>query len=334
MKRSHDRIEAIAGAIALGEATNEERLEYRRHLSVCAACVQSLGGEHEIERTMALVSDAQQSEVWEPDLRPAIAAAAKRPSRILRRILSFGAACLGLVFGVHVLIASGFARMTPLLADPLVFNAGGARIVLEPRAPAPVTKPHPRLIVEHNVVQIDRAPIASSAISAVGSHSPDHPTQIAAVTVHPTHARSLQSDVPVWRRGSAWRTVAKTTTTSLSESAPQTLDQSQTQTVQIASAYATRDAVPLHGETSINPQPPIAAYDEGAQGTAVFEVFVDAQGAPTKCVITQSSGFASLDGSVCSAAMKVQYTPKTINGQPVAGTYRDAFTFRMADNGN
>jgi len=58
-------------------------------------------------------------------------------------------------------------------------------------------------------------------------------------------------------------------------------------------------------------------------------VLVDERGIPTKCVITKSSGYSILDKAVCKAAVAVRYTPKNIDGRPVAGTYRDAFTFRM-----
>ena len=58
------------------------------------------------------------------------------------------------------------------------------------------------------------------------------------------------------------------------------------------------------------------AYDEGAEGTSVFEVPIDERGTPTKCVITKSSGYSVLDSAVCKAAMQAHYTPKMIDGRP------------------
>lgn len=64
--------ETIAGAIALGEAGDAEREVYRTHLAGCARCVQELGGERELERVIAVISQARDDERWEPDVRKAL----------------------------------------------------------------------------------------------------------------------------------------------------------------------------------------------------------------------------------------------------------------------
>ena len=71
---SHDcaRAEITAGAVALGEATDAERDSYRRHLSVCRRCLECLGGERDVERTMQLVARARDAESWQPDIRVAL----------------------------------------------------------------------------------------------------------------------------------------------------------------------------------------------------------------------------------------------------------------------
>jgi hypothetical protein len=79
---SCDRAEIIAGAIALGEAREEERHAYRGHLSQCVRCVGAIGGEREIERTIGLVAAARESERWEPDIRRAIVQSTRRSSRV------------------------------------------------------------------------------------------------------------------------------------------------------------------------------------------------------------------------------------------------------------
>lgn len=335
--RSHERIEALAGAIALGEATEDERRTYREHIASCSRCLGEFGGEREIERVAATVAQARESEVWQPELGDVVL----HRTRKRRRAFSFGASVLGTAlcvsFGLHALLASGIAHLTPALAQhPVVFDAGTTRIVLEQSAPAPVAKPAPparRLVVTHNVVQISRAPIPVQAAvlpSKIQIKTP--PQDISAVVVHPDRPRDAQSNVPIWRRGdSAWRTVARTTTTSLSESAPQTLTHSA-ESLHIAT---TREAAPVGGATAINPQPPMIAYDEGAEGTAVFQVSIDERGTPSRCAIVKSSGYAVLDATVCKAAMAAHYTPKIVGGRPVPGTYQDAFTFHMSnDNSN
>jgi len=68
----------LAGAIALGEARDEERHAYRAHLAVCGRCLHALGGERDIERTMNLVARARDEERWQPDIRRTLGRARNR----------------------------------------------------------------------------------------------------------------------------------------------------------------------------------------------------------------------------------------------------------------
>ena len=335
----HRHIESLGGAIALGEATETERTEYREHIAQCRACLERLGGELELERVAQTVHAARDAEVWEPDLRHVVAGRLRKRSFLLRFALTLAVMLLGVVFTLRLLSALGIARIGPSLAAPLVISAGNARIVVERAAPAPAPKPvmqqqPARLVVTHNVVQIARAAIANIPPQVKPHKLAGPPPEIATVTVHPDSdvapPRAGQDGVPVWRRGDpgTWRTVSRTTTTSVSETAPQHMTQSVA-SIHIAAAYTTREAAPVGGETAIAPQPPPIAVQENAQGTTVFEVMVDERGNPTKCVITKATGYPSLDDAVCKAAMKVRYTPKTVDGRPVPGVYRDAFTFHM-----
>ena len=337
----HDRIEAIAGALALGEANDEDRRQYREHIATCRACLDAFGGEHEIERVASTVSSARDEEVWEPDLRGVIETRLRRRTQKLRWGFGVFGIALAASFGMHLVFAAGIPRIDRHAAAPVVINAGPTRIVLEqnpatakPAAPPPASVAPRRLIVTHNIVQIARAPMPAAAVdpAPVTASDENKPRQLVAITVHPAQAAPAvqRAKIPVWRRNdTAWTTVARTTTTSLTETAPQTLTHSA-ESIQVAANY-TREVAPLGGETAINPQPPMIAYDEGAQGTTVFEVLVDERGTPTKCVITKSAGYTVLDDAVCKAAMKARYTPKTIDGRAVPGTYHDAFTFHMSD---
>lgn len=342
----HERIEVLAGAIALGEATDEERNEYREHISSCAECLDALGGEREIERVASTIHEAREAEVWQPDLRDVVAARTQRSTRRLRLGLGVVSLCLAVSFGVHALGALGAARLAPSAGAPVIINAGATRIVLEQRTAAGAVKPVPatpqrRMIVEHNIVQIARQPVQAAPAQPAPLKSDVKPQQIAAITVHPDRRpaapemHSSKSNIPIWRRNSnsedSWRTVATTTTTSLTETAPQTLTHSA-ESIQLASPHIMREAMPVGGETAINPKPAMIAYDEGAEGTSVFEVLVDREGNPTRCVITKSAGYTVLDAAVCKAAMQAHYTPKVVDGRAVPGVYHDAFTFRMSQD--
>jgi hypothetical protein len=67
------RAEILAGAIALGEANDENRHAYRGHLASCRRCLDAIGGEREIERVMNLVARARDQESWQPEIRTAFA---------------------------------------------------------------------------------------------------------------------------------------------------------------------------------------------------------------------------------------------------------------------
>jgi TonB family protein len=328
--RVHDRIEAIAGAIALNEASDEERREYREHIASCAECLQTFGGECEIERVAATVSSARESELWQPQIGDAIAKGEQRRSRALRWAVS--------AFGV-VLVAGLGARALPIAVAGHDAPVRATRTVAHatlPKAPADALPAQPRLVVTHNVVQIARAPLpASVAASVMAPPKVGKARDLVAITVHPDTGAQTQSpaqtQIPVWRRDdvTAWRTVARTTMTSVTETAPQSFTHNA-EAIQIAANY-THEVAPVGGETAINPQPAMIAYDEGAQGTTAFEVLVDEHGAPTKCVVTKSAGYPVLDIAVCKAAMKARYTPKVVDGRAVPGVYRDAFTFHLDD---
>jgi hypothetical protein len=91
--------EALAGAIAIGEAEEPARNAYRRHLATCERCRQEFGGEREIERVMAAVERARDAESWEPD-----ACRLRKAPSVWRRAWTWGgaaAAILVLIVGIR-----------------------------------------------------------------------------------------------------------------------------------------------------------------------------------------------------------------------------------------
>lgn len=330
------QVEIVAGAIALGEATASERESYRAHIASCRSCLQKYGGEVAIERAMAFVSRARETETWDPDMTRVVRDRIARPSRVWRYGLTGLTTCAVLLLCAHFVSASGLTSMTPSFSDPLVVHYDGQRLVLEKRsveqqqARTTAVVSQPRVVVVHNVVNLVRvraipAQRLAHAPRRVRSHIPlRHEAYV------PAPASQGNGEVPVWRQGGgAFTTISHTTTTTLNEAGTVSGNQAS---IVVASAYTARDAAPVGGETAISPKPPMIAYAEGAEGTTVFKVFIDTHGAPTKCTITKSSGYLSLDNAVCHAAMAAKYTPRTVNGKPEPGTYLDAFTFRTTDS--
>ncbi len=330
MKESllHKNIEILAGAIALGEATDADRREYREHIAHCAECLDELGGEHELARTTASIGAARDGEVWNPEMGNVFRRRPRGLSPVVRLAAVFAVtfACAAAILHYSVLAAS--------TAPPTLAGLTNGPVMHRANVPAAAPQGQRKLVVYHNVVQMARGPLAApQSAPADRSQVPAKTPEIAAVTVYPQVApvSKNRARVPVWR-DPLWRTVSRMTTTSLSETAPQRV--SNAESIQLGSALRsmTNDAGPLGGETAINPQPPMIAYAEGAEGTTAFEVLIDERGTPTKCVITKPAGYRFLDEAVCKAAMKARYSPKTVDGRAVPGIYRDAFTFRVSSD--
>jgi TonB family protein len=183
------------------------------------------------------------------------------------------------------------------------------------------------MVVSHNVVTLTRPAGMSRAAQSTRAKTVaskkeiayDPPVQSASSG---DGANGASSNVPPWRRAQSPASPHYAGVTS------PTLGSAHAESLTIAPVYSARDPEPQGGETAINPRPAAIAYQEGAEGTTAFEVMIDENGNPTKCIISKSSNWPVLDDAVCNAAMKVKYKPKMISGHPVPGIYRDAFTFR------
>lgn len=333
-----ERAEVLAGAIALGEASDAERDEYRGHIAACAPCLTSLGGEREIERVMDVVAQARDEETWEP----AFVSMRREPkfARWMKYGFSLATAAVALSLGLHALLAASFGHAPPTPNNPFVIDYDGTHITLERRANAHQQKPRneePRVVVVHNVVTL-KAPTANAQQAqqpAEKAVTKDVATTTTTTTVASNDAQPLEqkdtaSQIPVWRR--AAEPQPRVHRAPVTIAAAPTFEQHAESMSVSPGMSAIRDVAPVGGDAAIVPHPAAIAFAEGAEGTSVFEVAVDERGTPTKCTITRSSGFLVLDEAVCRAAMKARYTPKSINGRPVTGLYRDAFTFRSSTN--
>ncbi|MEO9170091.1 MAG: TonB family protein [Candidatus Baltobacteraceae bacterium] len=334
MSNACQRAEVLAGAIALHEAGDLERKEYRSHIAACSSCLDGLGGEIGIERIMETVQEARDAETW----KPAIASIHSKNERRSRAFMQFGFSAAGIAIvaslAVHALVASSFGRIAATPSNPIVLDYDGTRITLERRAPARPSKPHAasaHLVVVHNVITLKSPPALAERTGS--AHAPNaemkSTTTVVAQAAPDSAQGTVASDVPIWRRGEPLP-LAHPPSEKI-DPAPLKLE-GRAESISLAPSLSIRDVAPLGGETSINPQPPMIAYSEGAEGTTAFAVSVDERGLPTKCAITQSSGSLVLDEAVCKAAMKARFSPRMVNGRAVPSIYRDAFTFRNSVN--
>ncbi len=345
MTNACKQAELLAGAIALGEATDLERERYRRHVAACSACLEELGGEREIERVMRTISDAREAETWEPVLSSVQSRKRRRAVWAFRFALPIAAIAIAASAGIHSLATSNARTVAVAPAQPAaVSNASVPHVAVQHRAAPHAAKPPqaqpqqqvqsqpPRMFVVHNVITL-KAPETSVAHVAANHQPVQNPaaaetktTTVIAQT--PVWRAAESSDVPIWRRdGDPTRRPRATTL-----SAPPPTLAARAESIAMSPVNTVRDVVPYGGETAINPEPPMIAYQEGAEGTTAFEVNVDERGMPVKCTITKSSGFLVLDNAVCRAAMKARFSPRMVNGRVVPGVYRDAFTFRSSVN--
>lgn len=320
--------EVLAGAIALGEASDGERDAYRRHLADCGRCVDALGGERAIERTMVAIAAARESESWTPDVRAAMRERRQGNRRVWRSGLSALAGAAVVAVGAYAIFAAGVKHIGVTAQHPLVIGYDGRRLVVERRAPAPVPA-HPavtarathRLVVVHNVVTLKRPPVPVAPVAA--KHPATEPARKpAAANPAPAAVAMLGPSERDKRSVGALRTT---------ETAPPPAHRAES-IAMAPQSVVIHDVFPLGGENAIRPRFPAIAYSENAEGTTAFEVSVDERGAPVKCTVTLASGYLVLDEAVCRAAMHARYSPRTINGRAVPSLFHDAFTFRSSDD--
>jgi TonB family protein len=303
--------EIAAGAIALGEATETERDAYRLHLSRCVHCVQTIGGEREIERTMQRLVDAREAETWQPAVSPA--RLRPRPAGFAWGMTAIAVAVVA-VSWIALPHPGSSSHGTIVASAPVrtirTTQRHGLRVAAAPaphRATVAAT-PERKLFVVHNVVQLTEPP--TTVRRAVAHIAP---------AAHPNPPRAQAPTT------SDERTVADTGTTNLPQQAQ------HAESLALLPAVV-RDVVPVGGENAIAPHPARIAYYENAEGTTAIDVSVDERGTAVKCTVTKPSGYLVLDESVCAAAMRVRYIPRTINGRAVSGLYHDAFTFHAGDD--
>ena len=327
------RAETLAGAIALEEATDGERDAYRRHLASCARCVETLGGEREIERVMSVVAQARDQESWEPDLRNALRDRTRARRGAWTFGLGLGALALAVSLSIHLLAAG---TMRPIALAPASTQAAVDSVFhvsLERRSqpqsqavashPAPAAGVAPQIHVTHNVVAVTvpaASPKPSKARAAGGSAPVNAQTDPAIVAALPPSAQAKSS----------------ITSMQTQSAAPVYSHQAESLAVTPARSIVIRDVAPVGGTLTLPNPPSIAGREMAAEGlteaSTTYALAIDERGAPITCVIQKSSGIPAIDESVCRAAMRAKFVPRTVNGKPTTSIYRDAFVFLAGPN--
>jgi TonB family protein len=331
------RAETLAGAIALEEATDGERDAYRLHLAACTRCVETLGGEREIERVMSVIAQARDEESWEPDLRAALRDRTRMRRNAWRLGIGVGAAALAVSFGIHIL-AAGTIRPVDLAPPATVAAVDQVfHVSLEKRGhqpaqsqpqntlahPAPPVAAQRPLTVTHNVVAVTLPANPKTAKA-------QRPTQpvTGAENGAPTGAVDPQVIAALPPSEQQRTSISSMQTQS---AAPVYAHQAESIAMSPARQVVIRDVSPIGGKLSLPSPPMIAAREMAAEGqteaTSYFALAIDERGVPTLCQIQKSSGIPAIDESVCRAAMQARFTPRTVNGKPTTSIYRDAFVF-------
>jgi hypothetical protein len=199
VKRPHDRYEALAGAILLGEASPAERAEFALHAEGCAVCREDATAFATPIRE--LVENAASSETWRPSMTGEIVSSIQeRHSKRTRFAITTIGYAIAASIALNVAFVSGFGgrALDAMRVTPNDNFSVSQRIRLEHR-PKPVT-----------IVAAASAPAGPrrSKVAALRAHAgkvtPDvtaadeveSPDVFAGLTADGNGARSVASEFP------------------------------------------------------------------------------------------------------------------------------------------
>jgi len=169
VKRPHDRYEALAGAMLLGEASAADRAEFAVHAESCAVC-----REDAVASAMPireLVESAAESETWRPSMTgDVVARIRERHTKRTRFAITTIGYAVAASIALNVAFVSGF---------------GGRALDALRVAPGITYSPTQRITLEHRPKV---APVAAAAPAPVGPRR----TALAGLGHKNTHA-ALQS---------------------------------------------------------------------------------------------------------------------------------------------
>ena len=200
MTSAHDRYEALAGAIALGEATADERGCFEAHARDCARCGEDAAAAPLLR---AFVETTRDAESWRPSMRDAVFA------RIHERRLGHSRAAtgaLGWAFAASVVLnAAVVSGAAGSLGRALRDRESSSDVVashvrIEKARSAGVPTPLPLPAVYHSVRVREAMPRAHTRIAAAPAHltrvplSQSGPASVAPPPI-PKTAEALEASV-------------------------------------------------------------------------------------------------------------------------------------------
>jgi len=107
VSRGHARYEALAGALALGEASETESVEYAAHALICPECAADRASFPALATRLAESRDAEQ---WRPSVSDALARRMQeRRERGMRRALGAFGYVIALSAALNFVFVGGFA---------------------------------------------------------------------------------------------------------------------------------------------------------------------------------------------------------------------------------
>lgn len=146
MSRDHAAFEALAGAIALGEANADERSAFAAHAASCATCAED-AQDSPLER-LQLARDA---ESWRPEIGAALARRIREErSKNVRRTFGFVVYAAGLSILLNVAVATGLLGH---FYDRLQDAAPASVVVAAPQPVSVPAAPSTRVAAVHRYIQ-------------------------------------------------------------------------------------------------------------------------------------------------------------------------------------
>ncbi len=119
MSRRHAAYEALAGAVALGEASDAERAELAAHCATCTRC----SDDADALRTQVVtaVAVAREMETWRPQVRDGVARRIEGDRvRSTERTASMLVGGIVLSLALNAALASGLAQRAGHAIEPVI----------------------------------------------------------------------------------------------------------------------------------------------------------------------------------------------------------------------